>query len=296
MILFLQFAQYFHQIKSSETTHQVNVQCRTTKGDIILSIYPEWAPKGAQRFLDLVNDNFFTGFLFFNSSSHSDNLDIALYRCVPNFLTQFGISDNPEKKHWHNEEILDDPKNKPILKHYISYAGGGPNTRSTQLFIAFEDLDFLGKSPWEVPFGEVTSGGDVVDSWYTGYGDMPPWGKGPDQGKLHNRGNQYIRSEYPLIDFILDCSVLEEEKDIIPIVKEMMIPEVHSKTDESSHPVHLRPESSEKRLNTPHTDSPPSSSLLNHPAFRAVILLVVAVAVLLCLYQYKSSPISPKSQ
>lgn len=200
-------------------------------------------------------------------------------------------------RHWHNEEILDDPKNKPILKHYISYAGGGPNTRSTQLFIAFEDLDFLGKSPWEVPFGKVTSGGDVVDSWYTGYGDMPPWGKGPDQGKLHNRGNQYIRSEYPLIDFIIDCSVLEDEQDsrvVMPEVKEKIVPEDHEKIDESSHPSHLRPEETTKKHHV--ESSTMSSSIFNHPAFRAMFLLVVAIAVLFCLYQYNSSPISPKSQ
>jgi hypothetical protein len=28
-----------------------------------------------------------------------------------------------------------------------------------------------------VPFGIVTEGRDTIDSWYTGYGDMPPWGK-----------------------------------------------------------------------------------------------------------------------
>jgi hypothetical protein len=129
-----------------------------------------------------------------------------------------------------------------------------------------------------------------VDSWYTGYGDMPPWGKGPDQGKLHNRGNQYIRSEYPLIDFIIECSVHKDDP-IIPKAEEKILPKVQPKLDESSHPFHLRPETSEKPM-----DSTTSSSLFNHPAFRALVLLVVAVAVLLCLYQYNSSPISPKSQ
>jgi peptidyl-prolyl cis-trans isomerase A (cyclophilin A) len=229
--------------------------------------------------------------------------DIALYRSVSKFLTQFGVSDNPEKKHWHNELILDDPKGEPILKHYLSFAGGGPNTRSTQLFIAFEDLDFLGKSPWEVPFGVVTTGGDVVDSWYTGYGDMPPWGHGPDQGKLHNRGNSYIRSEYPLIDFIIDCSVLKADPkplltQISPQVKEPE--EEEPEEEEISDPLRAAKEGpSHSFLRQEELASPehsPSSSSFSNPALHAIILLLVAIAVLLCLYQYNSSPVSPKSQ
>lgn len=117
------------------------VLCKTTKGQIKIEVYPEWAPLGSRRFLDLVKDNFFT--------------DIALFRCVERFLVQFGISENPSKKHWHRDTIMDDPNlNLGIKKHYVSFAGGGPNTRSTQLFIAFEDLDFLGHEPWETPFGK----------------------------------------------------------------------------------------------------------------------------------------------
>ena len=37
------------------------VRCSTTKGDIVLEIYRDWSPRGADRFLDLVNDGFFTG-------------------------------------------------------------------------------------------------------------------------------------------------------------------------------------------------------------------------------------------
>ena len=137
------------------------VHCETTKGPLTIEVHKDWSPLGANRFIELVQDDFFT--------------DIAFFRCVEGFLTQFGsshnnltlncwlltllrifcsISDNPEKKHWHNAVIPDDPNlHLGIKKHVISYAGGGANTRSTQLFIAFEDLDFLGKEPWETPFG-----------------------------------------------------------------------------------------------------------------------------------------------
>jgi cyclophilin family peptidyl-prolyl cis-trans isomerase len=116
------------------------VHCTTTKGPLVIEVYRDWSPLGADRFLELVKDGFYT--------------DIAFYRCVRGFLTQFGISEDKSKKHWHRNQIQDDPNlHLGIKKNYVSYAGGGPNTRSTQLFIAFEDLDFLGKEPWETPFG-----------------------------------------------------------------------------------------------------------------------------------------------
>eukprot|EP01041_Mallomonas_annulata_P003663 gene3663-7294_t len=170
------------------------VNCATTKGPLKIAVYNDWAPLGAQRFIELVRDGFYT--------------DIALFRCVDGFLTQFGISDNSDLSHWHSNEIMDDPsKNKGIKKNYLSYAGGGPNTRSTQLFIAFEDLDFLGNEPWEVPFGEVIEGDETLNAFYKGYGDIPPFGDGPDQQEIYEQGNDYIRNNFPLTDFIEWCEL-----------------------------------------------------------------------------------------
>lgn len=79
----------------------------------------------------------------------------------------------------------------------MSFAGGGPNTRSTQIFIAFEDLNFLGKEPWETPFGVVTSGEDTLNKLYKGYGDIPPFGKGI-----------LACCMYPIILILMDICVL----------------------------------------------------------------------------------------
>lgn len=46
----------------------------TTKGLIEIEILPEWSPLGAERYLELVADNFYT--------------DIPMYRSVSGFLTQ----------------------------------------------------------------------------------------------------------------------------------------------------------------------------------------------------------------
>ena len=166
------FYLLFPHLYAVDNTVTSRVACTTTKGDFELEIYRSWSPLGADRFVELVNDGFYT--------------DIGLFRCVKKFLTQFGITDKPQYKHWHNNAIEDDPNlHLGIKKYYLSFAGGGPNTRSTQVFIAFEDLHFLGKSPWETPFGKVVKGTNVVDSWNTEYGDIAPFEKnGPDQQKM----------------------------------------------------------------------------------------------------------------
>lgn len=61
----------------------------------------------------------------------------------------------------------------------------------------------------QTPFGRVVAGGDVVDSLHTGYGDIPPYGEGPDQQELYRLGNQYIREQFPLTDFVHWCRVME---------------------------------------------------------------------------------------
>lgn len=54
---------FLTQISSLLSIEHINVECQTTKGDITITVYPEWAPLGAKRFIDLVNDEFFTGLL-----------------------------------------------------------------------------------------------------------------------------------------------------------------------------------------------------------------------------------------
>lgn len=77
-----------------DTTYRVH--CETTKGPLEITVHPSWAPIGAWHFLELVQDEFYT--------------DIGFFRCVKRFLTQFGISADPQKKHWHHQNLQDDPR------------------------------------------------------------------------------------------------------------------------------------------------------------------------------------------
>jgi hypothetical protein len=76
------------------------------------------------------------------------------------------------------------------------------------LFISLlENGGGFGKELWETPVGKISSGMDVVHKFYSDYGDMPPWGKGPSQQKIHDGGEAYMVENFPLMDRFLSCTV-----------------------------------------------------------------------------------------
>lgn len=54
----------------------------------------------------------------------------------------------------------------------------------------------------------MIEGQSTLDNLYKGYGDIPPFGNGPDQQKIHNQGNAYVRNNFPLTDFIHTCEIV----------------------------------------------------------------------------------------
>jgi peptidyl-prolyl cis-trans isomerase A (cyclophilin A) len=76
------------------------------------------------------------------------------------------------------------------------------------VFINFEDnprLDAAGFSP----FGRVSSGMQVVEQLYSGYGDGAPRGMGPDQGRIQSEGNAYLDREFPKLDRLRSASLID---------------------------------------------------------------------------------------
>mmetsp|Transcript_39332 Transcript_39332/g.85551 ORF Transcript_39332/g.85551 Transcript_39332/m.85551 type:complete len:233 (-) Transcript_39332:466-1164(-) len=176
----------------------VLVQCETTKGTIKIDVYPEWAPLGAARFLELVKTGFFS--------------NVGLTRVVKGFLVQFGIAANPTVQHEWNRKgnIQDDPNiGTPVKRGTMAYAGSGINSRSTQIWISFQPSRSLGTQPWETPFAQVHEESmEVVDAWYSGYGDMEAFGgHGPDQGKQQQQGSTYLKN-FPDLDYITSCAIV----------------------------------------------------------------------------------------
>lgn len=52
-------------------------------------------------------------------------------------------------------------------------------------------------------------------NFYEGYGDMPPWGKGPEQGRIRREGAVYMESNFPLMDRFETCTVEIEYPNVL---------------------------------------------------------------------------------
>jgi cyclophilin family peptidyl-prolyl cis-trans isomerase len=98
------------------------------------------------------------------------------------------------------------------VSQWLSFKGSGPNSRSSQIFIAYGPNKGLGRELWETPVGRVISGMEHAAKFYS-YGDMPPWGKGPLQNKIH-KGREYIDTEFPLTDSFDTCTVKRSQEGV----------------------------------------------------------------------------------
>ncbi len=48
---------------------------------------------------------------------------------------------------------------------------------------------------------------DVVERFYSGYGEGHPRGNGPDQTVIERQGNGYLESKFPRLDFIKKATI-----------------------------------------------------------------------------------------
>jgi len=165
----------------------------TSKGAFVITVHRDWAPLGADRFYNLVNGGYYD--------------DCRFFRVLDDFMAQVGINGNPAvQSAWRDARIADDPVKGSNKRGMVSFATAGAGTRTTQFFINFKDNAMLDKSGFS-PFGEVTSGMDVVDKLYSGYGEGSPRGKGPEQGKIQAEGNAYLTKEFPKLDYIKKATI-----------------------------------------------------------------------------------------
>lgn len=173
-----------------------DVAVRTSRGDFLLKVHRGWSPLGADRLYYLFRAHFYDGARFF--------------RTVDHFVTQFGLSGDPTvTAAWRERRIKDEPVLRSNVRGTLSFAKGGTDTRTTQLFISYKDnsrLDTLGFSV----VAQVVDGMRVVDSLYKGYGDGAPRGKGPSQDRIVKEGNAYLIREFPRLDHIVTARVTNE--------------------------------------------------------------------------------------
>jgi peptidyl-prolyl cis-trans isomerase B (cyclophilin B) len=125
------------------------VTMQTNKGDIVLELYPPYAPKTVNNFVFLTQEGFYDG--------------VTFHRVISNFMIQGG-DPTGSGRGGPGYQFEDELRGNP-LKHetgVISMANAGPNTNGSQFFITHAPQPHLdGK---HTVFGKVTSGMDVVNA------------------------------------------------------------------------------------------------------------------------------------
>jgi len=166
----------------------------TSKGVFVVEVHRAWAPLGADRFFNLVKNGFYD--------------DCRFFRVVDSVLVQTGIHGDPKvQAAWAAATIPDDPRKESNRRGTLTLASAGADTRSTQFFINLTDNGRVLDRQRLAPIGRVISGLDVVDALYSGYGEGPPRGSGPDQSQIRSEGNAYLFTRFPKLDFIKRTSI-----------------------------------------------------------------------------------------
>ena len=169
--------------------HPYLVRLETSKGDVLIEVHPEWAPRGAKRFRELVEAGYYD--------------DCRFFRVLEGFMAQVGMNGDPAVNgQWDKRVIRDDPVIQSNKSGYVTFATSGPDKRSTQFFINMADNSSLDRRGFS-PFGKVLEGQEHVEALYNRYGEEP------QQDRISRKGNAYLKSEFPQLDYIVRATVEE---------------------------------------------------------------------------------------
>jgi len=128
-------------------TYKVTIE--TIRGQIVLELYPEHAPKTVNNFVFLAKEGFYDGGVF--------------HRVINDFMIQGG-DPTGSGRGGPGYKFEDEVKNNP-LKHetgVISMANAGTNTNGSQFFITHSPQPHLNGK--HTVFGKVVSTMDVVNA------------------------------------------------------------------------------------------------------------------------------------
>lgn len=131
------------------------VTLKTSKGDIVFTLFRDKAPLTTLNFLTLAQSGFYDGMVF--------------HRVIADFMAQVGdpkTKDPALQAEWGTGGpgyVIPDEFD-PTLKHdaagVVSMANAGPNTGGSQFFITYAPTSWLdGK---HAVFGKVTTGMDIL--------------------------------------------------------------------------------------------------------------------------------------
>ena len=160
----------------------------------VIEAYREWAPRGVDRFYNLVRSGYYEG--------------VPFHRVIEDFVVDFGIHPDPwVNAAWRQARMQDDPVLQSNRRGHVTFSKSEVHTRTVQIFINLVDNTALDDDGF-APFGRVIEGMETVDALHAGYGDGPPRGEGVYQAMAIARGAEYF-AEFPELDRILQVSLIE---------------------------------------------------------------------------------------
>jgi homoserine O-acetyltransferase len=171
------------------------VRLETTKGVIRLEMRREWAPLGVDRFYNLVRNGYYD--------------DTAIFRVRAGLWAQFGINGDPEVATvWRTRNIPDDPRVLSNVRGTVAFAFKDPNGRTTQVFINLRDNSTSHDKEPFAPIAKVIEGMEVADALYSEYGEQSGGGiRGGKQDPLFAGGNEYLKRNFPRLDYIIKATI-----------------------------------------------------------------------------------------
>ncbi len=166
------------------------VKFTTSKGEVVMAVKRSLAPRGADRFYELVSIGYFSGVRFF--------------RMVPGFVVQFGINGNPAvNASWNEATFPDEPMRTSNTRGTVAFAASGPDSRAAQLFFSTgENARKLDGQRMFAPIGRIVEGMDVVERLNAEYGEAP------NHSRIVREGNRYLEKWYPALDSIVAATIV----------------------------------------------------------------------------------------
>lgn len=172
----------------SPETYRVRVE--TSKGPFTIEVTRALAPRGADRFYELVTIGYYAGNRFF--------------RMVPGFVVQFGIHGDPAvNAKWARSAMADELQRLSNTRGTVAFTTVDANSRTVQLYVNLVDNSAkLDRQKMYAPIGMVVEGMDVLERLNFEYGEDPV------QSRIMSRGNRYLDRWFPALDSIVSAAVV----------------------------------------------------------------------------------------
>ncbi|MFQ5861145.1 MAG: peptidylprolyl isomerase [Dehalococcoidia bacterium] len=127
-------------------TGQYRATIRTNRGDVIVELFPQEAPKAVNSFVFLARQGFYDGVVF--------------HRIIRDFMIQGGDPTGTGRG-GPGYTFEDEPVSRDYVRGTLAMANAGPDTNGSQFFIVHQDVDL--PKQYTI-FGLVIEGMETVDT------------------------------------------------------------------------------------------------------------------------------------